>query len=152
MFIQIAAGAGALAAANTHKDAPELGPIEVNGALLVFDFGENATLDTARESIRSMDAFVGGLIADADENDDILALSALKGFICASEREVEREFAYILNASATSEANDDDAGSRLHAKQHASINESPSSNQAVENEELNTNGEAQQKPRNRKVG
>lgn len=148
MLIQISAGSAALKAANTHKDAEELAPLDVNGALVAFDFGNDATIESARESIRSMDAHIGALIADADDVAEVASLSALKELVCGVEREVEREFAYLMNRAPTEEATAPDAESQLHVEQHASINDSSNSNGADDSndEELNTNGETQEQP------
>ena len=155
MLIQVTAGAAVLAIANTHASAEELAPLEVNGALLAFDFGSDATLESATESLRKMDVYVGGLIADSDDASVIPALSQLKAVIVGVQRDVEREFAYMTRASSALETTPSDVETLLHGEQHASINDSSSSNGAdsSNDEELNTDGEAhteERKPRRKR--
>lgn len=151
MLIKFAPATIAVMCADTHKSVKELEVLETDGPFLIFNFGPDATADSCRESLRDMDAFVGGLIADEDNEAEIVGLSSLKSEILRAQKEVEREFAYIMNASATTEAILDDTGSQLHGEQNASTNDSSSSNDAdSSNEELSNNGETKQSPRSRK--
>jgi hypothetical protein len=158
MQLRIIAGSLAIVAANTHKDAEELAPISIENGFLVFDFGADSTIETAIESIRTMDKYLGGLIADADDDADISALSQLKSQVANIERDAVREYAYKTRASVTAEATDANAESQLQGEQHASINDSSSSNGAANDEEEVVNygtpdeSEQQQQPRPRKRG
>jgi hypothetical protein len=151
MYLRINAGGSTLAAANTHMAAPELAPLGVEGALLAFDFTAFDTLEAALESIRTMDRYVGGLIADADNRADIIPLSSLKVAIAGVERTVMREYAYKEALRADQEAIEPEEIRQLHAEQDASTTESPESNGADPVDEENaTYGEENQSPRRRK--
>ena len=148
MILRVTAGALALVAANTHNDADELKPLGVDGDFLAFDFGDCDTLDAARESIRSMDVFLAGLIADADDASEIASLSQLKSAVVAIETDVVREYAYKTRAqNDASEASENSARSHYASDTHAAINDSSSSNgAATTDEESNSNDEAQEIP------
>lgn len=152
MQIRIASSAAALAVAAIHADATELAPLSIERVFLVFDFGACGSLSEARESIRTMDAYLAQQIAESDDGADIAALSLLKRQVVGIEQDVVREFAYKTRTTDSAEATTPDAESQLHGEQHASINDSSSSNGAslAEKEVVNgTSPEAEQQPRPR---
>lgn len=91
MQIRVNAGAATLAAAAALAGTPELKALSVDGPFLAFDFGDD-TLEEALTTLRVMDEFVGGRIADADSHEVASALSGVKGAIVSLERDVTREF------------------------------------------------------------
>lgn len=123
-----------------------LDALSVAGGMLVFDFGENVTLESAVAEVRKMDAHLSGLIADATTDREISVLSALKAHVCGIERDVMRELTYNTHAHANVEPNEVAAGSHLHADQNASTYQSSSSTNAdlKQSEEVSHHGKAQE--------
>lgn len=157
MILRVTTGAFAAAAAATHSDADEMKSISVDGPFLVFDFSHCESLEEARESIRTMDVFLAGLIADEDEPAEIAALSALKSAVIAIETDVQREYVYKTRAQNTvAEASDDTAQSHYASDTHAASEDSSNSNGAeTTDEESLSNEQAQpqqqeERPRRRK--
>lgn len=146
MKFRVASTSFALAAADTHAANDGLKPLSAEGPFLVFDFSHCESLEEARESIRSMDVCLAGLIADEDEPAEIAALSQLKSAVIAIETDVVRENTYKNRAQITaSEAVAADAESQLHTNTHAAINDSSNSNGAeATDEELKEYEQAQQ--------
>lgn len=141
MIIKFTPPNKALVAAGTHADYPGLEPVTVDGPYIVFAFGDNATLESATEELDKIEAAV---VALAIEEGQSAELAAYLAQVQRARKEVEREYAYIMNASANAEPVASEQESQLHADTHAASNDSASSNEAdlQTTEELSDNGQA----------
>jgi hypothetical protein len=106
MQIRIAAPSPALAAASIADN--QIAGVSVEGPFLVFDFGGANSLQERLDIVASMEATAGQLIADADDANDINALTQLKRSIAGITSDVTRE-SYMLDQIA--EATNDQTGS-----------------------------------------
>lgn len=105
MKIRFTAGSEVLRIADVLADQEALAPLSVEGALLVFDFGAG-NINDALESIAQMDAYLGGAIADIDDQSNISALTALKLAVLGVEIDVRRQFALRDYAPSSAPMND----------------------------------------------
>lgn len=148
MQIRFSAGTEVLRIADIVSTAKNLGPLSVEGALLVFDFGD-ADLDASITKIAAMDAALGDQILEADEA-NIQALTALKQTLADVERDVCREFAArdavgtVVEATATDTSHPTGTGD-------AATSNAPTQQSVEQNEEIVSEPvEPEQQPRKRR--
>jgi hypothetical protein len=146
MLIRVAASSSALAAASI--DAFKIAGISVQGPFLAFDFtGADSLLDRL-DVVANWEACAAQLIAEADDANDINALTAFKRAIADVTRDVSRE-SYMQGAVAATgqDATSDQTGS--HPTQTGVASTSLSSQHGADDEqkeEIENEQEQQEQP------
>lgn len=115
----------------------ETATVEVQGAVLGFEFHSEDPLSLIRE----WDEGLGLAIADADDPEEIRALSQLKATLGEVDRHVRRESSYReTRASKVAEAANDTAVSHLQGEQHTSTDDSSEQHGVAPHDEENEIG------------
>ncbi len=152
MFIRKSVSAAALGGILVWAKDGALAGLSKEGPLLVADLTGTGDWGMAEQMavVDGWENYVGGLIADADDNNDIAALSALKQAIADLRQDVTREH-YMRDASEKpaidiaavyAEASEGDAGSHPTSTGDATISNA-SQQHGADSEQIEENDNEQ---------
>jgi hypothetical protein len=149
MLIRKSVPAAALAAVIAIGDRSELNGFTVDGPFLALELHGDLSLVDALAFMDQADAYVGGLIADADDAEQIANFTALKRAINDLRSDVTRE-SYIQGApiSSNADATDETVISHPTSTGDAASYFSSQSNQASSEQQENELEQAPEEERN----